>query len=359
MNRLTKSKVVVIKTSPQTVLKDYENLLHLANYEKFLPKNKETILKLNLSWSKYYPACSTEPWQLEGVLKTMIKDGYKNIHPVENRTVVTNVWKGAEGNKWLPILNKYGLKYEPLTETAWEIYKPKKELIALDKIFPEGHKIPKMFIGKNVIHFPTVKTHGHTTMTGAMKNAFGGLITEQRHHCPKMIHEVLVDLLQIQQEIHTGIFAVMDGTVCGDGAGPRTMIPKINNYLLASNDQVAIDAISAKMMGYNPFDIPFLKIAHDKGLGNCDTGQIEIIGENISNVNFHFTTKKSAVISGDQLFRKGAFRFVEPLLFHTPLFALCVFGSEFYHDVLWYNTIGKSRIRNFMKTDWGKLFQKY
>ena len=109
-------KIAVLKTNPKDILQDYEKLMHMADYEKFLPKTKETLLKLNLSWSLYYPACSTEPWQLEGVLRTLIQDGYTHIHPVENRTVVTDVWKGAKGNKWLPILKKYGLKYEPLTE---------------------------------------------------------------------------------------------------------------------------------------------------------------------------------------------------------------------------------------------------
>ena len=192
-----------------------------------------------------------------------------------------------------------------------------------------------------------------------MKNAFGGLITEQRHHCHKMIHEVLVDLLAIQQEIHPGIFAVMDGTVCGNGAGPRTMLPEIKNYLLAAQDQVAIDAVAAQMMGFDPMKIKYLKLAHDKGLGCADIKQIEIVGENISNVNFHFSTCKSPVIAGDQLFRKGALSFIEPLLFHTDLFKIAVFGSAAYHDYLWYNLIGRQRINEFKKTEWGKLWQKY
>ncbi len=355
----TKPLVAVLKTTPQTVLQDYEKLMHLAEYEKFLSNKIETVIKLNLSWSLYYPACSTEPWQLGGVLHTLTKNGYKKLHAVENKTVVTNPIKGAHNNKWMPVLQKYGLEFTSLPDVQWEIYEPKKELTAIPKIFPDGLKIPTMFQGKNVVHLPTIKTHGHTTMTGAMKNAFGGLITEHRHHCHKMIHEVLVDLLQIQHEIHPGIFAVMDGTVCGDGAGPRTMIPKIKNYILASNDQVAIDAISAKMMGYEPLKIPFIKKAHDKGLGCGDIEQIEIVGENISTVNFNFTTKQSPIVAGDRLFRMGALSFIEPLLFHTPLFKLCIFASEFYHDYLWYSTVGKKYIDQFMKTQWGELFQKY
>ena len=353
------TKVAVLKTRPDCVVEDYGKLMDLAEYKKELKKTHETVLKLNLSWSLYYPSCSTQPWQLEGVLKKLLDDGYKNLHPVENKTVVTDVWKGAKGNKWLPILRKYKQRYEPLTDVKWVKYKPKGQLLALDKIFKNSHKIPEMFKGKNIIHFPTIKTHGHTMMTGAMKNAFGGLITARRHHCHKMIHEVLVDLLTIQKEIHPGIFSVMDGTVCGDGGGPRTMIPKVKNYLLSSSDQVAIDAVSAKMMGYDPLKIKFIKIAHDKGLGCGDVDQLEIIGQDISRVNFKFHTNKSPVIFWDQMFRKGPLSFVEPLLFHTGLFRACVFGSEFYHDKLWYNTVGRKRINSFNRTKWGKLFSKY
>jgi uncharacterized protein (DUF362 family) len=351
--------IAVLKTKPESVLSDYAKVMHLARSQHALPQAKETILKLNLSWSLYYPACSTEPWQLEGVLKTLLDDGYKNLYPVENRTVVTDVWKGARGNKWLPILERYHQKFYPLTETEWVRYTPKSSLMALDRLFPDGHRIPKMFIGRNVVHLPTMKTHGHTVMTGAVKNTFGGLITERRHHSHKVIHEVLVDLMTIQKEIHPGIFAVMDGTVCGDGKGPRTMIPVEKNYLLAGRDQIAIDAVSAKMMGYDPLKIKFIKLAHDRGLGCGDIDQLDIVGEDISRVNFHFRTAKSPVIFFDQLFRKGAFRFIEPLLFHTGLFRALVFGSGFYHDQLWYPTVGRSRIRSFMKTPWGRLFQTY
>ncbi len=62
--------------------------------------------------------------------------------------------------------------------------------------------MPDFFIGKNVVHLPTVKCHIYTTTTGAMKNAFGGLLNTRRHYTHTWIHETLVDLLAIQQEIH-------------------------------------------------------------------------------------------------------------------------------------------------------------
>ncbi|MBU1204161.1 MAG: DUF362 domain-containing protein, partial [Nanoarchaeota archaeon] len=203
---------------------------------------------------------------------------------------------------------------------------------------------------------PTIKTHGHTKITGSIKNAFGGLITTRRHHSHKIIDEILVDLLKIQKEIHPSIFTITDGTVSGNGAGPRTMKPVTTNLILASDDPVAIDAVSARIMGFNPLKIKFLRLAHDQNLGIADLKQIDIIGDKPPSHNF--TTKKSPVVYFDQILRKK-YPLMEPLLFHTPIFNLCILASALYHDYVWYPTIGKARIRKFSKTPWGKLFRTY
>jgi len=356
-----KSRVYVLKTSPQSVLEDIKKLMHLAEYERFLSKDKETLIKLNLSWTKYFPACSTQPWQLEGTLKTLMDDGYERerLIPVENKTVVTNPVKGAKNNKWSPLFDRYGLTYVPLTDVEWIKYEFKSSLLKLNEIFPDGIEIPKMFIGKNILHLPTIKTHGHSTTTGAIKNSFGGLLKEVRHYAHKYMHEVLVDLMFMQKEIHPGIFSVMDGTVCGDGAGPRTMKPKVKNLILASGDSVAIDAVAAKMMGFEPMEIPYIRMCHERGLGVGQINEIEVLGEDISEINFGFKTRRSFVIWGDQMLRKGFLRFLEKILLHSPLVVWAPFASNVYHDLFWYPTVGRKRIREFKKTYWGKLWGNY
>ena len=166
-------------------------------------------------------------------------------------------------------MDKYGLRNIHLYEQGeeWIRYTPKANMLALDKVYPEGIRIPKRLMGSNIIHLPTMKTHVFTQMTGAMKNAFGGLLFEKRHWTHSVIHETLVDLLAIQKEIHPGLFAVMDGTFAGDGPGPRCMVPQVKNYILASGDMVAIDAVAAKMMGFDPLSIKFIRLAHEQGLG--------------------------------------------------------------------------------------------
>ncbi|MBS7611043.1 DUF362 domain-containing protein [Candidatus Bathyarchaeota archaeon] len=354
---LKTSRVVILHTSSETVIGDYEQLMRLADYGKCFPNVKDVILKLNLSWSLFFPACSTPVWQLEGVLKVLVEDGFR-VFPVENQTVVTHPWRGAYSNKWLPIFEKYAVKFIPLPNVEWIEYEPKSELLALDELFGSKIPIPSLFVGRGIIHLATLKTHGHATITCAVKNSFGGLIPKYRHHAHRKIHEVLVDLLQIQREIHPGVFAVVDGTVMGDGAGPRTMIPREGNILIAGTDQVAVDSVAARIMGFNPMDIKYLRIAHEKGLGCADLDQIDVVGGlDLGKINFKFKVKRSPVVFFDQLLRGKPV--IDRVLFHTSMFKLAILASNIYHDRIWYPIIGRIRVNRFLKTDWGRLWLKY
>jgi uncharacterized protein (DUF362 family) len=357
-----KSKVAVLKTNPEAVIEDYGKLMKMADFEQHLPKDKNTILKINISWHYYYPACSTTPWQLDGITKALKEAGYSNLIPAQNRTVVVDPKLGAKNNHLESVIEKHGLEFVYLYEdgSEWIKYKPKAKMLVLDKVFPEGIMIPKLFLDKNAIHMPTLKTHVFTTMTGAMKNAFGGLLRENRHWTHSVIHETLVDLLAIQKEIHPGIFAVTDGTIAGDGPGPRAMVPFVKNYILASADQVAIDAIAAKMMGFDPMSLKFIRLAHENGLGCGDVKEIEVVGEDISEVNFHFHEKQETFASrGQKLIYHGPLKPLENMLLRSPIAPWSYYASRLYYDGYWYRCIGKQRVKQILETEWGKLFKRY
>jgi hypothetical protein len=205
-----------------------------------------------------------------------------------------------------------------------------------------------------------VKTHIYTTTTGAMKNAFGGLLNTKRHYTHTWIHETLVDLLAIQKEIHSGIFTIMDGTICGNGPGPRTMIPVEKDYIVASADSVAIDAVAAKIMGFDPMSISYIKYAHEDGLGTGRIEEIEIVGEDISRINFKFSVGNNLASKVGNILWFGHLRSLQKLLFRTPIVYLFVFGSYFYHDYIWWPVKGKQiQKENVSVTKWGKLFDMY
>ena len=360
---MTRSRVAVIKTHPKTVLSDYEKLLKLAKVEQALSKSSQTILKDNISWHFPYLSANTAPWQLEGTVKALRNNGFSDLVSVHNNTVVTDPYRGEKLNKLEPIYKKYGIeeKYNFKTDdTKWIHYEPKARMHALDKVYPNGIHLPEYFFGKNIVHLPTVKTHIYTTTTGAMKNAFGGLLNTRRHYTHSWIHETLVDLLAIQKEIHTGIFAVMDGTLCGNGPGPRTMIPIEKDYILAAADQVAIDAVATKMMGFDPLSIKYLRLAHEDKLGCADPRDIEIVGEDISNVNFGFTVGDNMASLAGDFFWFGPLKSIQKFFFHTPIVYGFVFGSYLYHDYLWWPTKGKSMMRKVRtESKWAKFFDEY
>jgi uncharacterized protein (DUF362 family) len=356
-------KVAVVKTSPATVLDDVQRAMELAGLRSALDPKAVTILKDNISWHFPFPAANTTPWQLEGTILGLRKSGFQDLLCVQNKTVVTDAFKGEDLNKYTPIFRKYQVpvKFNFKEEDAkWVEFKPKTPLLVLDQIYPDGIRIPDLFSGRNIVHLPTVKCHIYTTTTGAMKNAFGGLLSTYRHYTHSWIHETLVDLLAIQREIHTGIFAVMDGTTAGNGPGPRTMYPEEKNVILASADQVAIDAVAAKMMGFDPMTIKYINLAHQRGLGSGDPREINVVGEDVSSVNWKFTVGDNAAsMAGDLLWFSPLKRF-QNIFFRTPIVNLFIFGSEAYHDYYRWPLRDRSVFRTWLKnSQWGKLFASY
>jgi uncharacterized protein (DUF362 family) len=358
-----KSIVAVIRTQPNSVLSDYPRLFELAGGSHALERGVPTILKDNISWHYPMPAANTTPWQLEGSILALRQAGFDDLVCVQNQTVLTNAFKGEDLNGYLPIFKHYNvpaLYNFRKNEMEWVLYKPKAKMLALDHIYPEGIRIPDYFMGKNIVHLPTVKTHMYTTTTGAMKNAFGGLLSKYRHYTHSWIHETLVDLLAIQKEIHPGIFAMMDGTTAGNGAGPRLMTPEIKNIILASEDQVAIDAVAARLMGFDPMSIRYIRLATEQGLGNGDVRNIDLVGDDISGENWNFKITRNSHTFLAWLSWYGPTRFLQKLIFRTPFVVLPIAISEAEQDFFYwpfkYKHVTKQWLNN---TEWGHLFQRY
>jgi uncharacterized protein (DUF362 family) len=356
-------KVAVLKTSPETVLDDVQEVMRLANFEAALPKEIRTGLKINISWQTWYPACSSAPWQIEGVIQALQGAGYQDIVGVHNDTVVVDTSVGEFNNKHRFVTDKYDIPCIYLYEEdfEWFEYIPKNhKLLVLDKVYPKGLFIPRALVGMSMIQLPTVKTHVFTTITGAMKNAFGGLLHRDRHWTHAVIHDTLVDLLMIQREIHPGLFAVMDGTFAGDGPGPRAMHWHQKDILLASADQVAIDAVSAKLQGFDPMQIRFIRRAHELNLGIGNPDDIEIVGYDIEQEPpWEFVQTDTFASHGQKMIYHGPLKPLEKLLLQSPLVPWSYFASNFYHNVYWYPFVGRKRVEAALENPWGQLFENY
>ena len=353
----------MLKTTPGKVLEDIPRLMDMAGLGMALEKQSATILKDNISWHFPFLSANTTPWQLQGTILGLKAAGFNDLVAVHNNTVVTDPFKGGRLNKLEPIYKRHNIpeKYNFLPEDiTWERYRPQAKMRVLNQIYPEGIRIPSFFFGKNIVHLPTVKCHIYTTTTGAMKNAFGGLLNTRRHYTHSVIHQTLVDLLAIQKEIHSGIFAVMDGTLCGNGPGPRTMTPVEKGLMLASADSVAIDAVAAKLMGFDPIKIDYIRLAAEDALGVGRVEEIEVLGEDISNMNLRFSVGDNFVSRFGNLLWFSPLKKLQRLFFRTPMVYLFVFASYLYHDKIWWPFVGR-RIMKTVKanTEWGRFFTRY
>ena len=353
------------------MLSDYHRLMNLARYREVIDPAADTALKINISWHFFFPGSSTTPWQLEGVIRALERDGYRRelIHGCHNRTVVIDAHLGERENKQLNVIEAHGLRNIHIYEGEdWITIRDAvgnlaDKFLVLNQVYPDGFMIPRRFLGENIIHLPTVKTHVFTTTTGAMKNAFGGLLNERRHWTHPVIHETLVDLLMIQQKIHRGVFAVMDGTFAGDGPGPRCMVPHVKNVLLASADQVAIDAVAAKLMGFDPLQIHYIRKAHDLGLGCGDPREIEIVGDQgAASENWHFAGPFQKMTFASRMQHKiywGPLRTPVEWSLKTVLAPWAYLASVLYHDSFWYPLHARRLMHDVLDSPWGRLFRNW
>jgi hypothetical protein len=132
------------------------------------------------------------------------------------------------------------------------------------------------------------------------------------------------------------------------------------NVILAGGDQVAIDAVASKMMGFDPLQIGYIRLAHEQGLGVGDPREIEIVGDDVSDENWHFRVGVNFHRVMGWLSWYGPTKVLQHLLFHTPLVHAASFVSEAYHDYYRW-PLKERRIYERWREDqpWGRLFAEY
>jgi hypothetical protein len=84
-----------------------------------------------------------------------------------------------------------------------------------------------------------------------------------------------------------------------------------------------------------------------------------VVGEDVSSWNFGFTVGDNAASKVGDMLWFGPFKGLQRLMFHTPIVNSFIVGSYLYHDYVWYPTSGRSRVKGWDSTDWGRLFERY
>ena len=143
-----------------------------------------------------------------------------------------------------------------------------------------------------IINLPKLKTHGMTTLTGAVKNLFGcvpGRRKVQWHFSTGVNHELFMTMLVELCALLKPRLTIMDAVVGMEGNGPGSGDPRQIGVIIAGQDPVAVDVVSSKALGVAPEKLPIIRAAAAAGYGETRLDRIRILGASLLSVEVgHF-----------------------------------------------------------------------
>lgn len=228
-------------------------------------KNAAIGLKPNLVVAK--PASSgatTHPEILEGIIEYLKDLGFSNISIIEGSWVGDRTSEAFKVSGYNDIARRHGVK---IIDTQKDTYK------AYDC---RGMKINICDSAMNcdfMINLPVLKGHCQTLVTCALKNNKGVIPnTEKRKFHTLGLHKPIAHLSTVAKCNY-----ILVDSICGDldfeeGGNPVEM-----NRLFAALDPVLCDSFVCSLMGYEPEDVEYIKLAEKLGVGTADTSKANII----------------------------------------------------------------------------------
>lgn len=155
----------------------------------------------------------------------------------------------------------------------------------VDVPFPEGRVVKRFPLAEavtqadKVISVGKFKTHGLAFYTGAVKNLYGTVagLEKARFHLRYQTRDEHAGLLVDLYRLVKPVFSLIDAVVGMEGAGPQHGTPRQVGLLLAGVDGLAVDAVGAHLMGFDPQQVPLMRAAAAAGCG-VDLAKVEIVG---------------------------------------------------------------------------------
>ena len=167
----------------------------------------------------------------------------------------------------------------------------------IDGLQREGYFIPATVLDCDKwIDIAAMKTHCIATITLAMKLRIGTLANqaygppesaygETHQYGERGVLDAIIDLYCY----HPADYAIVECIWGTEGQGPQWGNDVKRNIIIAGQNAVAVDAVGATLMGFNPWDLEYLHLAQVKNLGSFDLKKIDIIGESIDRLKYDFS----------------------------------------------------------------------
>ena len=297
-------KIGVFKTS-DSLEHALRNALNAAEWDRHI--QGKVFIKPNLCAKEYIPGAVTNPQTLFHLV-SLLRDNVEEVVVGESDGYNYSCDEAFVGTGVKKIVDRAGGETINLSkDETLKVQNP--SALYLKKV-----TLPKTLVEANsIVSVPVMKTHEFTLYGGAIKNLFGCIPNNRRIFLHPHIDLVLHDLMTLLKPK----FAIMDATVAMEGNGPNKGIPIPLGLLLASNDLLAIDKTSTKIMGINWTDVSHLQLIN-KHLGPEETN-IQIIGEKIEDLKRQFVRPYLDLAVKAQLLVYKSYLLTR-LCFGTPLF---------------------------------------
>jgi len=132
------------------------------------------------------------------------------------------------------------------------------------------------------------KTHDCVVVTLSIKNVVvGGLVRGEKSKIHQGMKAININIAKLARHVMPSL-GVIDGYIGMEGAGPVSGDPIKLGVSAASLHPVSLDAVMAKIMGFEPLNIGYLYHLNKWGIGVADLNGIEVLGEPISKVCIKF-----------------------------------------------------------------------
>ncbi len=233
-------------------------LAAMGTMSAFVSQGDVVVVKPNIGWDRMpIHAANTNPDVVGAVVKLALAAGAKKVVVADGSCNDPNrcfqrsgIWKSAYDNGAevvLPAEHHYRtmrLQGDVLDE--WPVF---TTLVNADK----------------VINVPVAKHHNLAKFTAAMKNWYG-VLGGRRNRLHQNIDTSIADLATFMRPTLTIIDAtrvlMRNGPQGGNIDDTRELLT-----VVASVDQVAADAYACTLIGQHRDNLPYLKTAHDRGIG--------------------------------------------------------------------------------------------
>ena len=260
-DKLNYPDIVVTKNgTPRALVR--KAIEELGGMSRFVKRGDIVVVKPNISWDRVpEQAATTNPEVVAEVVRLCFEAGAKKVK-VFDRTL----------NEPKRCYRRSGIEKAAKKAGADVHYVYKRMFKTVS--FPEGELIKSWPLYKEVldadriINIPVVKNHSIAGVTLGMKN-YMGFLGGNRGRFHRYFDVKITDLnTKIRADLillDTYRILVRNGPTGGNLADVV-----LKKTVVAGVDPVAVDSFGATLLGINPTELPFLKEAHKRGLGEID-----------------------------------------------------------------------------------------